>query len=156
MVATSAVPRAIAALLTILRAAPGLSGVEVIDGPPARDMSDQDLLAIGWSPDGDQAAETQQDFASAGARTRNEDFVITSWIDTWSGDSDMSVCRLRAFELLAVIEDAIRATGPNPDAPTLGGAVLWAHLTHGVLHQSSTDQGMRAGLGFSVTCRARI
>lgn len=154
--ATSAVPAAIAALLAILRAAPSLADIEVIDGPPVGDMSDQDLVAIGWSPDGDQAAEIVQDFAYAGARSRDEDFTIAGWIDTWSGDSDVGVCRLRAFELLAVVEDAIRATGPNPDAPTLGGAVQWAHLTRGVLHQSNTDQGVRAGLAFTVTCRARI
>ncbi|TXS36927.1 hypothetical protein [Streptomyces sp. OR43] len=154
--ATSAVPGAIAALLAVLRAAPALAEVNVIDGPPVGDMSDEDLLAVGWSPDGDTAAETVQDFADAGARRRDEDFTIAGWIDTWSGDSDVSVCRLRAFELLAVVEDAIRATGPNPDAPTLNGAVQWAHLTRGVLHQSNTDQGIRAGLAFTVTCRARI
>lgn len=154
--ATSAVPGAIDALLTILRVQPALSEVEVIDGPPVGDMSDQDLIAVGWSPDGDTAAETVQDFAYAGARRRDEDFTIAGWIDSWSGDSDVRVCRNRAFELLAVLEDSLRATDIAPEAPTLNGTVQWAHLTRGVLQQSNTDQGVRAGLAFTVTCRALI
>lgn len=154
--ATSAVPSAIDALLEILRAVPALSEVQVIDGPPVGDMSDQDLVAVGWAPEGDLAAETAQDFAYAGARRRDEDFTISGWIDSWSGDSDVRVCRLRVFELLAVVEASLRATDSAPEAPTLNGAVQWAHLTRGVLHQSNTDQGVRAGLGFTVTCRALI
>lgn len=64
--------------------------------------------------------------------------------------------RARVFELLGVIEQRLRATGLNPEAPTLNGAVLWAHLTGGSFHQSHTDQGVRAALGFTVTCHARI
>ena len=154
--ATSAVPGAIGALLAILRADAGLSGVQVLDGPPVRDMADQDYVAVGWQPDGDESAQIAQDFASAGARTRDEDFAVSCWIDTWTGDSDMSTRRARAFALLAVVENAIRASGGSPMAPTLDGTVLWAHLTNAVLKQANTDQGVRAGIAFSITCRARI
>ncbi|GAA2929840.1 hypothetical protein [Streptomyces enissocaesilis] len=154
--ATSRVPAAIDALLAILRAAPALAEVTIIDGPPVGDMADADLVAVGWSPSAEAGAELAQDFASAGARTRDEDFTVTGWIESWSGDSDVAPRRTRAFALLAVVEDAIRATGPNPDAPTLNGAVLWAHLTRAQLQQFSTDQGIRAGLAFTVSCRARI
>lgn len=154
--ATSAVPAAIDALLAILRADAGLSGVTVIDGPPVGDQSDQDYVAVGWQPDGDESAQIVQDFNAAGARTRDEDFGISCWIDTWTGDSDVSARRTRAFALLAVVENAIRASGSSPMAPTLNGAVLWAHLTNAVLKQANTDQGVRAGIAFSITCRARI
>jgi hypothetical protein len=154
--ATSAVPGAIAALLAILRAAPALSEVQVIDGPPTTDMADPDVVTVGWSPGGDQSALLTQEFNAAGARTRNEDFEIANAIDCWSGDRDFSAVRARAFELLGVVENAIRASGANPEAPTLNGAVLWAHLTQGSLQQSFTDQGARAVLGFTVTCHARI
>lgn len=154
--ATSAVPGAIAALLAILRAAPALSDVQVIDGPPTKDMADPDFIAVGWSPDGDQSAQLVQDFNAAGARTRDEDFEITGWIDCWRGDQDFTAVRDRAFAILAIVESAIRATGINPEAPTLNGAVMWAHLTGGVLRQSFTDQGTRAALSFTVTCHARI
>lgn len=154
--ATSAVPGAITQLLAILSAAPGLEGVDVIDGPPTDDVATQDYLAVGWSTDEDQAVQLAQDFAYAGARSRNEEFGISCSIDCWSGDDGFAVVRGRAFEIFGVVEQAIRASGPNPDAPTLNGAVLWAHLTAGQLRQYFTDQGTRAALGFTVSCRARI
>lgn len=154
--ATSAVPGALAALVSILRAAPELEGVEVVDGPPSVDVSRADFLAIGWTPDGEQSATFVQDFAYAGARARDEEFQITSTIDCWSGDADYGALRQRAFAVAAVVENAIRASGANPTAPTLNGAVLWAHLTQGGLTQSFTDQGARAALAFTVSCRARI
>ncbi len=155
--ATSAVPGAITQLLAILRGRPELqSSVQIIDGPPTGDISRDDLIIVGWSFEGDQAAETVQDFNAAGARTRDEDFAITGVIDVWSGDDSFAAARTRAFELLGVLELAIRASGSNPDAPNLNGAVLWAHLTRGVLRQTYTDQGVRAALGFTVTCHARI
>lgn len=155
--ATSAVPGAIAALLSIVRARPELQeGVEVIDGPPTGDVATQDIVAVGWSPDGDQSAEFAQDFNAAGARSRDENFNVAGYIDCWTGDDDFAPVRARVFEVFGVIEQAIRASGPNPTAPTLNGSVLWAHLTRGVLQQFNTDQGRRAALTFTVTCRARI
>lgn len=155
--ATSAVPGAIAQLLVILRALPELqTGVQITDGPPTADISRDDLIAIGWSFDGDQAAELVQDFNAAGARTRDENFAITGVIDVWSGDDNFAAARARVFVLFGVLENAVRASGSNPDAPNLNGSVLWAHLTRGVLRQTYTEQGVRVGLAFTVTCRARI
>lgn len=154
--ATSAVPGAIDALLAILRAAPALSEVQVLDGPPVGDQSAHDYVAVGWQPDSEEAVQLEQTFNAAGARTRDEDFAILCWVDTWTGDSEVRARRLRAFELLGVIESAIRASGPNPTAPTLDGAVLWAHVTAGTLKQANTNDGVRAGIAFTVSCRARI
>ncbi|MFJ2477118.1 hypothetical protein ACIOWI_29790 [Streptomyces sp. NPDC087659] len=154
--ATSAVPRAIDALLAILRAAPDLEGVDIIDGPPVSDMSTRELVAVGWQPESFEGAAFVQDFASAGARNRDENLTITGWVDTWNGDRDMQVVRLRVFALLGVIEDAIRASGSQPMAPTLNGTVQWAHLTSGVLQQANTEQGVRAGIAFTVSGHARI
>ncbi|MGW6210937.1 hypothetical protein [Streptomyces sp. NPDC055109] len=152
---TSAVPAAITQLLAILRE-PAIADVDITDGPPTDDESRTDLIAIGWNPEADQAAESQQQFNSAGARSRDEDFVITGWIDVWSGDEDFALVRARAFELLGVVEERLRATNADPLAPNLNGAVMWAHLTSSSLHQSHTNQGVRAALGFTVTCHARI
>ncbi|WP_155054587.1 hypothetical protein [Streptomyces blattellae] len=154
---TSAVPGAITQLLAILRARPELqTEVLILDGPPTIDVSREDFIAVGWTPESDQAAELAQNFNAAGARTRDEDFGINGWIDVWSGGDDVSAVRARVFELFGVIEAAVRASGSSPEAPTLNGAVLWAHLTHGVLRQPFTDQGARAALAFTVTCHARI
>jgi hypothetical protein len=154
--ATSTVPAAVDALLSILNAAPELSGVQVIDGPPVEDMSGADLVAVGWQPDSEEAVQLEQDFNAAGARTRDEDFSILCWAESWTGDRSMSARRSRVFDLLAGVEQAIRASDANPEAPTLNGTVLWAHLTSGTLRQASTDQGVRAGVAFAVTCRSRI
>lgn len=154
--ATSAVPAAITELLAILRADAGMSGVQVLDGPPVGDQSDQDYVAVGWQDGSEESVQIVQDFADAGARTRDENFAILCWLDTWTGDSDVSVRRARAFELLAAVENAIRASGGSPTAPTMNGSVQWAHLTNAVLKQANTQDGVRAGIAFTITCRARI
>lgn len=155
--ATSALPNAITQLLAILRARPALQdGVLILDGPPTGDVSRADLIAVGWSTEEDQAGELVQNFNAAGARTRDEDFSIAGVIDTWSGDAEFAVVRERVFALLGEVEDALRASSSSPEAPTLNGAVLWAHLTRGVLRQYNTDSGVRAALTFTVTCHARI
>ena len=154
--ATSALPGAITELLAILQAASALDGVVISDGPPTDDIATEDFLAVGWSGGEDQGAEIAQDFNGAGARTRDEDFTIACVIDVWSGDDGFATVRGRAFEILGVVEQALRATGPNPEAPTLNGAVMWAHLTRASLRQYFTDQGSRAALAFTVTCHARI
>ena len=154
--ATSAVPAAVDALLAILQAAPALSGVSVLDGPPAVDLAVPDFVAVGWVPDTDVAVDITQAFASAGARTRDEDFAITCWAESWTGDNDVAARRRRVFALLAAVEDALRATNSAPTAPTLNGTVLWAGMTRGTYQQALTDRGVRTGIAFTVTCRARI
>lgn len=154
--ATSAVPAALAALLSILRDAPSLSEVRIIDGPPATNLTEKNRIYVGWSPGADQAAEIQQDFAYAGARRRDEDVVISCYIETRAGDKDMALRRTKAFEIFAAVEVALRATDVEPEAPTLRGTVLWAHLTAAGLVQEQNDSGALAGLQFTVSCRARI
>ncbi|AEM87086.1 hypothetical protein [Streptomyces violaceusniger] len=154
--ATSRVPAAIEALLAIWRAAPDLAGVQILDGPPVVDQAAADYLLVGWSPNTELSVEFTQDFNAAGARTRDEEFSILCYLETWTGDSDVAARRTRAFELLAVCEETVRASGSNPTAPTLNGAVLWAEIASGSLIQASTDKGVRAAIPFVVTCRARI
>ncbi|MFD9111630.1 hypothetical protein [Streptomyces bottropensis] len=154
--ATSALPAALTALVTALQAADALTDVLVTDGQPVVDIATRDFLAVGWSGGEDQAAEIMQDFNAAGARTRDEDFSITCVIDVWSGDEGFATVRNRVFEIFAVVETVLRATGGNPVAPTLNGTVLWAHLTRASLRQYFTEQGSRAALGFTVSCHARI
>lgn len=162
--ATSALPAAIDALVTILGESTALQAltqpngraVKVLDGPPTGDVALDDFLAIGWSGNEDQGAESVQAFNSAGARTRDEDLVIAGVIDVWSGDDTFATVRARAFQILGVLEAELRATNASPEAPTLNHTVLWAHLTRTQLRQYFTDQGARVALGFTVSCHARI
>ena len=154
--ATSRIPAAITALVALWQAAPGLAGVTVVDGPPTSDQSDPDYVYVGWQTGEDAAAEMAQNFANAGARSRDETFDILCQTDSFTGDADVAARRTRAFQLLAAIEDSLRATGAAPSAPTLGGAVLWAHLTQARLIQRNTDQGVQVGIAFRISCHARI
>ncbi|MER6098341.1 hypothetical protein ABT154_21285 [Streptomyces sp. NPDC001728] len=152
---TSRVPAAVAALLDILRAAPSLADVRIVDGPPAVNLTERDRIYIGWQPSAESAVALQQDFNAAGARTRDETFVIACYAETRTGDKDMSIQRNRVYELLGVIETELRATDTATMAPTLNGTVLWAHLTAGDLHEEQAE-GSLAGLNFAITCFARI
>lgn len=153
---TSRVPAAVAALLDILRAAPSLAEVHIEDGPTAVNYTDLDRIYVGWQPNADAAVALQQDFNAAGARTRDESFTIACYAESRSGDTDMAARRERAFEIVAVVEDALRATNAAPTAPTLNGTVLWAHLTAGDLYQQQSANGAIAGVDFQVSCFARL
>jgi hypothetical protein len=152
---TSRVPAAVAALLDILRAAPSLAEVHIEDGPTAVNLTDSDRIYVGWQPNSESAVTLQQDFNSAGARTRDESFVINCYAESRAGDKDMALRRDRVYEILGVVETALRASDASPEAPTLNGTVLWAHLTTGDLEQSKPE-GARAGVSFGVACFARI
>lgn len=153
--ATSRVPAAVDALLAVLRAAPGLAEAAIVDGPPAVNLSEPRRIHVGWQPGADSAVSLQQEFNAAGARTRNEAFQIACYAESRAGDKHMKARRDEVFALVAEVETALRATSDIPDAPTLGGTVLWSELTAGDLVQLQAE-GSLAGLAFTVTCQARI
>ncbi|MFF5004683.1 hypothetical protein ACFY3G_17855 [Streptomyces phaeochromogenes] len=152
---TSAVPDALDQLLVILRTGIDPNTLAVFDGPTLNDTPD-DCLFVGWQPSGEASVNIQQDFAYAGARRRKEVFEVQGYIETKSGDTDMQARRARAFEILGLVATALRATDAAPEAPTLNGTVLWAHLTAGDLLQEQNSNGATCGLAFSVTCQALI
>ncbi|MEV0779177.1 hypothetical protein [Streptomyces sp. NPDC050428] len=152
---TSRVPAAVDALLEILRAAPGLAEVLILDGPTSVNFTSRHRLYVGWQPGDAMAVTLTQDFNAAGARTRDENFSIGCYAESRAGDKDMAIVRNRVFDTVGEVEIALRATNVLPEAPTLLGTVLWAHLATGDLTQA-TESGSLAGLAFTVTCRARI
>jgi len=157
--ATSRIPAAIDALFARLTAAPALGGVMVLDGPTTNDLTKiNDLIFVGWQPEAENglAVEMAQDFAHIGGQTRDEKFDILCFAESWTGDFDIKSRRLRAFELLAVVENELRASGSNPAAPNLDGAVTFCGLTRGNLLQQPTDRGVQVGIPFRISCEARI
>lgn len=152
---TSRVPAAVDALLAILRARPALAEVDVVDGPVAVNLTKLQRIHVGWQPGADSSVSLEQAFNGAGARTRDEAFTILGYAEARAGDKDMKTRRDEVFALVGEIEQALRATNEAPEAPTLNGSVLWAHLTTGDLQQIQAE-GSVAGLGFTVTCQARI
>lgn len=152
---TSRVPAAIDQLLVILRARPALDGVAIVDGPASVNATELRRIHIGWAPGADSAVALQQQFNAAGARTRDEAFDISGYAEARAGDKDMKARRDEVFAMVGEIEQALRASNEAPEAPTLNGTVLWAHLTTGDLQQLQAE-GSLAGLTFTVTCQARI
>lgn len=161
-VATSSIPAAIDYLVSAATTA--FPGVLVLDGGPRStdQQSFQDIVAIGWDGDEDMttsAVEGDQDFATLSrALTRNEDYRIVCSILHWDGGDSYKNARDGVFALLATFEKLLRGIPPNGTGDTtLGGAVLWSHISGGVaLNYTSGTNGVAAYATFHVTCRARL
>ena len=148
--ATSTIPAAIAALVSGLPGATGLTGVDVHDGPPMTGEA-PDYVCIGFDPvEPLTAVEGDQVPASLGNRAREESYEIVCSLAAWSGDTAMSARRARAMQLLAAIEAWLRTN------ITLGGAVRTAQIASYSLLQEQTDQGASAGVRFRIACSARL
>lgn len=146
----TSIPAAIANLVTGLRAWPALSGVTIYDGPPARATGRKDYLCIGYTPDTD-TIEFDREWASLGALKQEEDFALPCSAMVWSGSTDMSVRRNRAFALLDEVA-AFLATDR-----TLGGVLRLAAINgRGSLGQAQTQSGAAADLRFVIECQTRI
>jgi hypothetical protein len=154
MATTSRVPTAVDALLAIVTGL-ALDDVRIVDGPAAVNLTDRHRIHIGWQPNADSAVSLQQQWNAAGARTRDESFTIACYAESRGGDTDMAFRRRKVFEMVAAVEQALRATDAAREAPTLNGTVLWSELTTGDLFQSHSE-GAIAGLAFTIACRARI
>jgi len=152
--ATSRVPDAVDALVSIVTGL-ALDGVRVVDGPEAVNATEKHRIHIGYAPSAESSVTLQQQWNAAGARTRDEEFAIACYAESRGGDTDMAFRRRKVFEMVAAVEQALRATNTAPEAPTLNGTVLWSELTAGDLFQSHAE-GAVAGLAFTVSCRARI
>lgn len=148
--ATSTIPAAIGGLLATLRSAAGLSGVAVYDGPPMT-ADPADWVAVGYDPtDPLTSVDASQVPASLGNRAREESYEVVCSLASWSGDEDMAARRVRALDLFAAVEAAVRTD------ITLGGAVRTAQIASYSLTQEQTGQGASAGVRFRVGCSARL
>lgn len=147
---TSTIPAAIDGLLATLRAAAGLSGVDIHDGPPMT-AENPDYVCVGFDPlDPLTSVEGGQVPASLGNRAREESYEIVGSLAAWSGDELMSARRARAMALFAAVEAAVRAD------ITLGGTVRTAQIASYSLLQEQTDKGASAGVRFRIACSARL
>jgi hypothetical protein len=156
----SRIPAAIDGLVALCTTAsrPGglLHRVHIYDGPPVTDLADQRMLFIGDTPDSLESVAGTQTFADLGGARRDETFAITCTAVARSGDTDMKARRDSAHAIMAAVERLLRPGEPDADI-TLGGAVLWAHVSGDiVLSQLQYAKGSLAKLAFSVTCRARL
>ena len=126
-----------------------LPGTEVTDGPPMRNSSAPEAVAVGYSPSEDvDAAEVTEANAELASTTDREQYTIHCSLGVLNGDRDLTAARTRAYELFGTIG----ATLTNDQ--TLRGAVMKAGLSAHSLRQSDTDTGMLARINFSVSVDA--
>ena len=144
----SLVPELIDALVGAFRAASGLPGVEVTDGPQVTDSAASDWLLVGFdgSPDGESpAASTTQSWADMSTR-RGEQIALTVALVASRGDTDVRAARVRVYEMHAVVEALFRAS------PSLGLRTLQVAVGSSQLHQEQTQSGVQARLLLTLAC----
>lgn len=146
----TALPAAIDSLLAILRAAS--TDVPVYDGLEPTDAPDRRYILVGAAdPTSDElfdAASTSQPWGALGHMQRRETFTLHCIAVAWSGDNDLSACRLAATGVLELATSAVVAD------PTLGGTVLQTAITNVTLQQAYITDGVYVGYPFDLECQA--
>ncbi|NUT53684.1 MAG: hypothetical protein HOV94_41305 [Saccharothrix sp.] len=157
----SAIPAAIDALIELCQGATGtggvLEGVQVIDGPPVDEPTEQLLLYIGDVPDDESPGVTgAQNWVNLGGSDADEAFTIYCTAVARSGDTDVKSERDRAFGIYDGVAQLLRIGAAGAD-PRLGGSVLWARTGGEESYTPiQTDKGLLVEVGFHVVCQARI
>lgn len=150
---TSRAPAVIDALVALCGAAPGLSGVKVHDGPQPTSDPLKAVVCIGWDGDegNDEAVQSTQEWAGLGARSKDEALQVTCAAIAWHGSTTNKPVRDRAYELVAAVEDALRA---NPSLGFPPPTVV--ALATGNAFQQQTGSGAQCRVVFTVAIKTRI
>jgi len=155
----SRLPLVLDALVDLCTAAttPGapLEGVRILDGPPATELADRRVLALGDDDQSATAATAQQEWATLGRGAKDESGFITCTAYARAGDTDLRARRAEVFALMAALETLLRPGQPDTD-PTLGGLVLWTAVGGQITYRQEQQGGSLAVLTFEVAYRARI
>lgn len=152
--ATSRVPAVIDALVDFFEAAPALADVRVIDGPIVTSSPLKEAVYVGYDgdPDGEgQAAESAQEWAGIGQKARKETVTVTCAVVVWHGSTKIRPVRVRAYEVLAAVEESLR-TDPSLGLPPPTVAA-WAS---GSLTQTQSQNGCECRIPFQVAVNTRI
>lgn len=154
MVATTA-PAALAALVTLLKAATDPAEITIIDGP-ADGAETQAYLCVGW--DGETTAgvrSTQEPAAMRGPgnHSRKEEYDVLCYLNVHTGDSDITVPRTTAFGFLADVETLLRSNITLDNALNSAGT---AQLSEWEMRQGSSGTGLAIEIPFAIKCKARI
>jgi len=111
--AVSRFPAVVDAVVTALKAAPGLASAVVSDGLPITEDRLTDLVIIGngGQPEDTRAGTISQEYHDlAGVdSTRDETVQVFCCVISQTGDVDVAATRTRAFDLLGAISDTLRA-----------------------------------------------
>lgn len=142
--ATSRIPSARAALLTMLAARENLDGVQVVGEMPA--SIGRELIMLG-------AADATQEYRTIGGPTgaaKHETFELDVLVTVLREGRGGTEADSRAFELFAEVESAIRTD------PTLSGSVDVAQIITYRHEPRVSDTAREAVLNITVRCETRI
>lgn len=140
----SAIPAVINALVTVLRAAPEMDGVQIVDGHPNEDVN-PDVVVVGFSPDRSSAEMTRN---PAGLKGDREQFVLVGLASSWRGDEDLRIVRERAFTFITGLNEVLKQD------QTLGGACTRARLAVSSYVGEQTTKGPVATVEWELTVDA--
>ncbi|MFJ4735284.1 hypothetical protein ACIP6V_23925 [Streptomyces sp. NPDC088770] len=144
----SRVPQLIDNYLARLAAAPGLSGVKIVDGPLVSLSGAREWLFVGYDgdPEGEaNVASTTQTWAGLGARAKNEEIQLTCAILVRRGSTAVRPLRDRAFAIFAEAEAVVRAD------PSLGlPPPTVCSITETAFSAPQTDKGIEGRLAFTL------
>jgi hypothetical protein len=151
----SVIAEAIDALVAVCQTAPGLDGVQVVDGPPTSDFEvPVRALIIGGSEDPDDVLAAAAQPVETGLAPRDqEQFDIGGNVVVWDGgvDRDLALARRTAFDILQAVGDTL--AGDH----TLGGKVTRATLAADrQFGQRRTTDGVGAVIAFAVRVQALL
>jgi hypothetical protein len=143
-------PAAISALLAAFSHEPGLSGVEIHDGPAVTASAALEAIIVGWYGIKGDALAVEAEITSAAltAHPGREIYAILCAVMVRDGSGDIAAARTRAYALVSACGSAIAAD------QKLGGAVMLARLGRVSLQQIQDDQGALAIVEFTVPCDA--
>lgn len=149
----SVVPSVLDYLVTTFAAAPTLGTatppVAVYDGPVTTDDADMLVLWVGLEdPDaetGQLAADSMREWS--GLAGQSEKIVIYCAAESWSGDTNISAERVRAYGIVAAVEALVRA-----DTTGFGGNAMIANpgVSEARLVQNNTTRGSQARVTFQI------
>lgn len=142
----SSVPGALDALVTALRAAPGLADVTVFDGPVVTASGQQEAVTVGdiGDPEDPTAVEGQNAREGLAPAPDREQYTIRCAVIVRVGGGDASAARHRAYQLLGEIGGVLAGD------QRLGGAVMIAQLGSWSLAQGQDGKGALVTLAFNV------
>lgn len=142
----------------------GLSGVDVVDGPPfewdplrtrVQSGDGRRYIFVGARPNSDDgnSGDGAQNFGGTGgaARSRDDRFAILCTALVLDGGEDVPAVRAELFAMLAAVENQLLLD------PTLNDSVLYSEFAGiGSLNQFFTDRGLTERATFDISCRSYL
>ncbi len=150
--AITAFPLLIDAIVAALRAASSLSTATIYDGIEIDSSDPTNWISIGHdgSEDGEVvAANLRNEYKQLGAKSMFEEGAVNCTLSSWTGDTNLSVCRTSAYALLSAVDTVIRTD------PSFGGVVLYSGLESHTPTYVQTSQGAAVQINFTIYYKAR-